>query len=885
MNSSNAPLLRLSLLTVVLATVLTLSAVRLAAQDGPRFPFEDTSRSIEKRVNDLVSRLTLDEKVAQMQNRAAAIPRLGIPEYNWWSECLHGVARNGIATVFPQAISMAATWDPELILREADVIATEARAKHNEDVLQDRRGIYQGLTFWSPNINIFRDPRWGRGQETYGEDPFLTSKIAVAFVKGLQGNDPRYLKVVSTPKHYAVHSGPEPLRHTFDAEVSKRDLYETYLPAFEACITEAGAWSVMGAYNSTLGVPCCASNFLLNDILRKRWGFEGYVVSDCGAIGDIFDGHKYAKSVAEASAFAVKAGCDLSCGGEYRSLLDAVRDGMISESAIDVAVKRLMTARFKLGMFDPQAAVPYAKIPITLNDTPEHDQLARKVAQEGIVLLKNSGNTLPLSKNLKSIAVIGPYADNTDVLLGNYNGLPSHPVTILQGIRNKVGHDTKITYVQGVVPMEHSLLFEDIRSQYMKPPQGYPGFGLLGEYFDNPDLRGKPVFTRIDTASHYYWDLGSPGPGIPEDHFSVRWTGKLVAPSSGSFEIAMTTDDKGRFYFNGGLLIDNWSPYEKNVRKTADITLEQGKEYDVRIEFAENTEYAGIDVRWLRREDNSEVGKGFVDAVNAARQSDAVVFVAGISPQLEGEEMDVELPGFKGGDRTSLDLPAYEEKLLRAVQETGKQVVLVLTNGSALAVNWANDNVSAILDAWYPGQEGGNAVADVVFGDYNPAGRLPVTFYKSVDDLPPFENYGMKGRTYRYFEGTPLYPFGYGLSYTRFDYRRIDPSKRVASEHDTVTFNVQIANAGNADGDEVVQLYVRKTDTAAGERMKSLKAFKRVHLRKGESTWIGIPLAIHDLRTYDEMKDDTIVRPGGYEIQIGASSSDIRLTSSIEVKQ
>ncbi len=873
-----------SILGIFLTGLLLFCTPRSDAQSAVQYPFQDPKLSNEKRVDDLIPRLTLEEKVSQMQNRAAAIPRLNIPEYNWWGECLHGVARNGIATVFPQAIGMAATWDPDLIHEEADVISTEARAKHNEDLRHNQRGIYQGLTFWSPNINIFRDPRWGRGQETYGEDPYLTSRIAVGFVEGLQGDNPKYLKVVSTPKHYAVHSGPEPLRHSFDAEISRRDLFDTYLPAFEACITEAGAWSVMGAYNRTLGVPCCASDLLLNQILRKRWGFQGYVVSDCGAIRDIYAGHNYAKDVAEASAVAVKAGCDLSCGGEYQSLIDAVKNGMIDEKEIDNSVRRLMMARFKLGMFDPPTMDPYAQIPMSVNDTPEHDRLSKKVAQESIVLLKNDKNTLPLSKQLRSIAVVGPYADNVEVLLGNYNGVPSHPVTILQGIRNQVGSSVQVNYVQGAAPIEQSTVLHYISAEYLRPPKGFPGVGLLGEYFDNPKMQGKPVFTRIDTLSRYYWDLGSPGPGIPNDHFSVRWTGKLIPPSTGTYRIGLTTDDRGRLYVDGKILIDNWEPYEMNEMKTGELFLERGKEYDIRIEYAEETEYAGISFRWLKKQDESEMARGVVDAVAAATHSDAMIVVAGISPQLEGEEMSVELPGFKGGDRTSLDLPAYEQTLIRSLQATGKPLVLVLTNGSALAVNWENDNVGAILDAWYPGQEGGNAVADVIFGDYNPGGRLPVTFYKSAKDLPPFEDYNMKGRTYRYFEGKPLYAFGYGLSYTQFDYKGVTVNKSVVTSQDTVLVDVGVSNTGNYDGDEVVQVYVRQSDTSKDLPLKSLKGFKRVHFQKGQSATVRIPLPVRELRAYSDQKNDYVVVPGNYRLQIGSSSSDIRLTSSIQVK-
>ncbi len=725
------------------------------AQDAPgrktndKPAYLDTSLTFEARAADLVSQMTLDEKISQMQNGAPAIPRLGVDKYNWWSECLHGVARNGIATVFPQAIGMAATWDDALIHSEADVISTEARAKHNDDVLKGERNIYQGLTFWSPNVNIFRDPRWGRGQETYGEDPYLTSRTGVAFVKGLQGDDPKYFKVISTPKHYAVHSGPEPLRHEFDAVVSNRDLFETYLPAFRACVTEGGAFSVMGAYSALDGTPCCASKFLLTKVLRDKWGFKGYVVSDCGAIENIYGGHKYAPDLASASALAVKAGCDLTCGGEFVTLKDAAARGLVSEKEIDRSVERLMLARFKLGMFDPPDAVPYNKITISDNDTEPHRQLARKVADESIVLLKNAGNFLPLKKNLKSVAVIGAYADDIAILLGNYEGTPSRPVTLLRGIKNKIGSTSDVEFAAGYRALE-------------------------------------------DTVS--------------------------VGPT------------------------------------------------------------------------NEELIKS---AVDVSRKSDVAIIVAGISPYLEGEEMNIDIPGFKGGDRTSLNIPPVEEDLIKAVYATGKPVVLVLVGGSALAVNWEDKNLPAIVDAWYPGEEGGNAVANVLFGDYNPAGRLPITFYKSVKDIPPFEDYNMSpgrdtltepGRTYRYYTGTPLYPFGFGLSYTKFDYSNFRLSSNSASPSDTLAVSLTLQNTGQYDGDEVVELYVRSLTHSKPQPIKSLEGFKRVELAKGQSKVVNLNLPVSSLEYFDDQKEDYVVEPGKYEIQVGSSSSDIRLRAVLNVQ-
>jgi beta-glucosidase len=705
--------------------------------------FKNPQFTIEQRVDDLVSRLTLKEKVSQMQNESPAIPQLDIPVYNWWNECLHGVARNGIATVFPQAIGMAATWSPDLIFKEAEVISTEARAKYNAIRINGKSDIYQGLTFWSPNINIFRDPRWGRGQETYGEDPYLTARIGVAFVKGLQGSDPEYLKVISTAKHFAVHSGPESLRHKFDAWCSEQDLYETYLPAFEALIREGKAYSVMGAYNRVYNAPCCASGLLLDEILRKKWGFKGYVVSDWGAISDIYNGHALVANAEEASVLGVRTGCDLTCGDEYASLEDGVKNGYISEEIINRSVKRLFTARFRLGMFDPDSIVPYSGIPFTENDKKESRLFARKVAQQSIVLLKNDNHLLPLSRNIRSIAVIGPYADKLSVLVGNYNGTPSDPVTLLQGIRNKVGKKISVKYAVGVLAMED-------------------------------------IGTKKDS-------------------------------------ISQTT-----------------------------IASER-------------------------------------EALSLAETANLIIFIGGISPNLEGEEMKVKVDGFSWGDRTSLDIPHNQTELLKKLQKSGKHVILVLTGGSALSFIWEKENLPAILDVWYPGEEGGNALADVLFGDYNPAGRLPVTFYKSVNDLPAFEDYSMKGRTYRYFNGDPLFPFGFGLSYTTFSYSAPSLSKETAFPSDTVMISLNLKNTGDHDGDEVVQVYSKRPANGNLQPLKSLVAFKRVTVRKGEKQLVSIPLVVKELRQWDYSKEDYTVTPGVYNIMIGSSSADIRLKTQLQV--
>jgi beta-glucosidase len=686
----------------------------------------------------------MEEKISQMQHTASAIDRLGIPQYNWWNECLHGVARNGIATVFPQAIAMSATFNPSLIQREADVISTEARAKYYEASSKNSREIYQGLTFWSPNINIFRDPRWGRGQETYGEDPFLTSQIGKAFVQGLQGNDPTYFKVIATAKHFAVHSGPESLRHKFDAWPSQRDLYETYLPAFEVLVKEAKVYSVMTCYNRVYGTPSSANTFLFKETLRGKWGFKGYVVSDCWAISDMYNFHNFVPTAEKAASLSVKAGTDLSCGPEYGSLLKALEFGYISENEINASVKRLFEARFRLGLFDPASKVGYASIPATDYNTEANRSLAREVSRQSIVLLKNDNNVLPITRKVKSIAVIGPYSNDTSVLLGNYNGIPSQPVTILNGISSKAGKGCKVLYCQGV---------------------------------DRPEIQ------------------------------ALR---------------------------------------SENINLTGDSS--------------------------------------FNEAISLGKKSDVIVFVGGISPNLEGEEMDVKVPGFSAGDRTTLDLPQNQQQLLEKLKSTGKPIILILTNGSALALNWAKENATAILETWYPGEEGGNAVADVLFGEYNPAGRLPVTFYKSVNDIPAFEDYSMNGRTYKYFEGTPLYAFGYGLSYTSFRFNSSEFKSQLLAKSDTIVLSVKLTNTGNRDGDEVIQVYAKQPKELKAQPLKALVAFERVHFLKGESKVVSIKIPVLRLRHFNTVLNDYSVAEGNYELQIGASSDDIRLKTSLTIK-
>jgi beta-glucosidase len=842
--------------SVLLVVLLHLSL--FAQTDRSAIKYKNPQLPIEERVNDLVSRLTLEEKVSQMLDVAPAIARLDIPAYNWWNEALHGVARAGVATVFPQAIALAATWNTDLMFRVADVISTEARAKNNDFVSRGDRGRYKGLTMWSPNINIFRDPRWGRGQETYGEDPYLTARMGVEFVKGLQGNHPKYFKVISTPKHYAVHSGPEPERHRFNAVTNQRDLYDTYLPAFEACIKEAGAYSVMCAYNRYLGEPCCSSDTLLRKILREDWGFTGYIVSDCGAVYDIYKFHKLVGTAAEASAMTVKAGTDLDCGTDYPSLVKAVKQGLVREADIDNSVRRLFTARFKLGMFDPPEMVPYTKIPIAENDSPAHRQLALEAARESIVLLKNQGNLLPLRKDVKKIAVIGPTADDPTVLLGNYHGTPSKFVTLLKGIESKVSKQTQVVYEQGCDLVGEEAVYSLVPASALHLDKEQ---GLQAAYFNNKNLEGKPILTRLESTINSNWKQGEKVSGLAETNFSIRWTGSLTSVVSGQHILSVRGDDGYRLWFDNKLIINNWSQHGAQTRQ-AKVKLEAGRSYKIKLEYFQGDGDAEVSFQWgTPAEDAAR------RALKVAAESDVVIFVGGITPGLEGEEMEVPLEGFRGGDRTDIRLPKVQEGLLKAVQATGKPVVLVLTSGSALAINWANENLPAIVQTWYSGEEGGTALADVLFGDYNPGGRLPVTFYQSVDQLPAFEDYNMKGRTYRYFTGEALFPFGYGLSYTQFAYSKLAIPEQV-KVGENVAVTVQVKNVGKMAGDEVVELYVKDLAASVPVPIRSLQGFKRIHLQAGESQTVAFALTPRQLSLIDS-QFKRVVEPGEFEITVG----------------
>ncbi|HEX3744397.1 MAG TPA: glycoside hydrolase family 3 C-terminal domain-containing protein [Bryobacteraceae bacterium] len=820
-------------------------AVSLTGQQADAPAYRNPDLAPEKRAADLVGRMTLEEKVLQMQDQAPAIERLGVPAYGWWNEALHGVARNGEATVFPQAIALAATWDTVLEQRIGDIISTEARAKYNDALSHDVHSRYAGLTFWSPNINIFRDPRWGRGQETFGEDPYLTGRIAVAFIHGVQGNDPHYFKAIATAKHYAVHSGPEPERHKFDVRPSERDMNGTYLAAFRMAVSDGKVDSIMCAYNAVDGVPACANTDLLQKDL-KSWGFGGYIVSDCGAIGNFYqpNGHKYSPSATEASASAVKAGTDLTCGNEYgRGLPDAVKKGLIKESEIDGALARLFTARMKLGMFDPPERVPFSKITLAQNDNEEHRQAALQAARESIVLLKNDDRVLPLKASVKKIAVIGPSADDPVALLGNYNGFSKSQVSPLEGIEKVFAGKAEIRYSMGSPYVPGSLGLMPVSA--LTPPNG-KGHGVLAEYFDNADYSGQPKLSRVEDRIFQQEKLVDPAvaAAIPSGPASVRWTGTLTAPLTGDYQIAATSlfpSQRPRIFFDGSELATPAIPAASGRGRGRGgpapfhVSMEAGHTYKLRVEYKMTAQWGTAELQWL-----PPAQAMLADAVDAVKNSDVAVAFVGLNSHLEGEEMPVSEPGFLGGDRTALGLPQTQENLVKAAIETGKPVIVVLTSGSAIAANYAADHAAALLELWYGGEEAGTAIAQTLAGANNPSGRLPVTFYKSVDQLPNFDDYSMDGRTYRYFKGEPLYGFGYGLSYSTFQYSA-PKGQATGSGWDV---SVRVKNTAGPEGDEVVQLYVTG---APYQAIRSLRGFQRVHLRAGESKDVKFTLEGEDL--------------------------------------
>ncbi len=789
---------------------------------------KDFTKNFEERARYIVSKMTVQEKVSQMTYNSVAIDRLEIPEMNWWNECLHGVARAGIATVFPQGIGMSAMWDRKQMFTISHAISDEARAKHHEFANRNKRGIHQGLTFWTPNINIFRDPRWGRGMETYGEDPYLTGELAVQFIKGLQGDDPKYYKLIATAKHFVAHSGPEASRHSFNVDPSPFDMINTYSPQFKKVVKESGVYSVMCAYNSYKGLPCCG-NKELSDLLRNDWGFKGYIVSDCWAVNDFYTkgAHEVVKTREEASAIAVKAGTDLNCGDSYPSLVKAVNDGLITESELNVSVERLLVARMKLGLFAPKGAVKYENIPYSVVDSEAHKLLALEAARKSMVLLKNN-SILPLSKKLKNIAVIGPNANDVDVLLGNYNGFPSHPVTPLQGIINKLPN-VNVKYAIGCKLADGLPIFEAIPNSFLFADSSLKNKGLNAEYFSNTELKGEPVRKQVDKKIDFLWGTKAPFPEMSYDQYSVRWTGYLSVPKSGSYALGGESYSGMKLYLEDKLLVESDNMYEpKKVYEY--VQLIANKKYKIKLEYKQdNSEHAVMRFLWESPQSNLEH-----EAIALAKKADVIILCMGLSPLLEGEEMKVKVAGFSGGDRLDIKLPASQTNLMKKIRALGKPMVLVMLNGSALAINWENENIPAILEAWYPGQAGGTAIADVLFGDYNPSGRLPLTFYKDITDIPAFDDYNMKGKTYRYFQGAPLYEFGFGLSYTTFKYSNfILPERNNTNKEIQIT--VDVTNTGKADGDEVTQVYMTNSKKDEQNTIRTLVGFERTFLKAGET--------------------------------------------------
>ena len=855
-----------------------------------QLPYLDPKLSPAERAHDLVGRMTLDEKASQLEDWATAIPRLGVPAYQTWNEALHGVARAGYSTVFPQAIGMGATWDPSVVHAMGSVISTEARAKYNQAQRQGNHRIFYGLTFWSPNINIFRDPRWGRGQETYGEDPFLTATLGVAFVTGVQGGDLDHLRTVATSKHFAVHSGPEPMRHGFNVDPSPRDLEETYLPAFRATVTEGHVQSVMCAYNSIDEWPACANKMLLKDHLRDAWGFKGFVVSDCGAIVDVNQGHKKAADITHAAALSLEAGTDLSCSiwtPGFNTLADAVRQKLVSEDLVTQAAERLYTARFQLGLFDPQGST-FDRIPYSDDASNANRQTSLRAAEESIVLLKNSG-ALPLKREPGHIAVVGPTAELLPSILGNYVGTPVHPVTPLDGILQHF-RTSPILYAQG------STLAVGASVPVPRTAFGL-NQGLKTEFFATPDWTGRPVATLTQPIVQGDWENDLPVPQLETHNYSVRWSGSITVPAPGHYVFSLEPADSFpysptetyRFTLDGKILSEgslrggndlsvmgnfhtiagasSTAPPLMQFPKTPSIPVDftDANPHQIRVEYSHSGDQAGggVTLKW-----EAPAQAQLDEAVARAKESDVVIAFVGLSPQLEGEEMRIKIPGFDGGDRTSLDLPAPQQKLLEAVAATGKPLIVVLQSGSAVNLSWASQHAAAILQAWYPGVAGGVAIAHTLAGLNNPSGRLPITFYAGLDSIPPFPDYSMKGRTYRYFTGKPLWGFGYGLSYTTFKYGPVRLSADTVKAGDPITATVTVTNTGTVTGDEVVEAYL-KTPQPNGP-MHSLVGFQRVNLAEGQSRDIAITIDPRSLSSVDDKGNRSILE-GKYELTLGGA--------------
>ncbi len=884
---------------ILLACALAASTAGVVSAQSAPMSYMNPALTAHERAVDLVGRMTLEEKVSQMGSASAAVPRLNVPAYNFWNEALHGVARSGYATMFPQAIGMAATWDAPLLREVGDVISTEARAKNNEALRHGNHEIYFGLTFWSPNINIFRDPRWGRGQETYGEDPYLTGTLGMNFIRGLQGTDPKYYKVIGTPKHFAVHSGPENVRHKFDVSPTPHDLWDTYLPHFRMAIVDAKADSIMCAYNAVDGAPACGSKMLLVDVLRKDWKFDGFVTSDCGAIDDFFrpNTHQTEPDAEHADRDALLAGTDTNCGATYEKLGSAVKQGLIKESDIDVSLVRLFEARLKLGQFDPPAQVPYAAIPFSAVHSASNAAVARRAAEESMVLLKNDG-ILPLAAGkYKTVAVLGPNAALLASLEGNYNGTPHDPVMPVDALKAAMP-GAKIVYAPGAPFVDGFAL--PVSRDMLHPSAHSSEQGLKAEYFGTPSFEGTPVKAGLDPQLNFDWSGVNPLPGTSEGGFAVRWTGAIDAPAAGTYTFTLRAgpcrgcafQQSFKVMIDGKEVAASAPPPAANqpvatrvngttglpeeVRQQAPgrftVTFAEGEQHSIEIDFMRKRAElgSGVTLEWMPpREAHAAM---LARAVAAAKQSDLIVAMLGLAPTLEGEEMPVKLQGFVGGDRTDIALPASQEELVKQLAATGKPMVVVLLNGSALAVNFADQHANALLEAWYPGEAGGKAIADVLTGAVNPSGRLPLTFYAASSDLPEFTDYSMKNRTYRYFSGTPLYDFGFGLSYTKFSYGKVKLSKDKVHAGDTLTAEVDVKNTGKRAGEEVAQLYLMAPADANGglSPKLQLEGYQRVSLKPGESRKVTFTL---DPRMMSEVdaQGTRAVQPGSYQIAVGGA--------------
>ena len=854
----------------VLTAMLTLTS----ASAQTKYPFQDTSLSRRERVENLISLLTPEEKVGLMMNKSVSIDRLGIPSYNWWSEACHGV-RQGDYTVYPQPIGMAAAFNAQLVYDVFSQVSDEARANWNRsdhNVFNVKMGAtyYPGnpeLTFWCPNVNIFRDPRWGRGQETCGEDPYLNAVLGVQTVLGMQGNDPNYFKTHACAKHYAVHSGPEPLRHSYDARVNPRDLWETYLPAFKALVKKGNVREVMCAYNRFEGVPCCTSDRLLINILRDKWDYDGIVLTDCDAINNFYNKgqHETHKDPLSASVDAVLNGTDLECGKVFMVLTEALEKGLINEATLDGHLRKTLMGRFELGMFDPAENLPWANIPASTISCEKHDQLATQAARESMVLLENKG-VLPLSKSIKTLAVVGPNAADVELLNGNYGGTPTkeHQHALLEGIKNAVP-GAKVIYNKAC---ELNDDYETIH--HLQDFNG--GKGVQVEFWNNKELQGAPdktgYYNELNFSTFGAWGFAE---GINNDNLSVRVSGKYTATFTGDMKYTLTTDNGYKLIVNGDTIETAQGGGNRRGgfgfgRRGADyksFPVEQGKDYDVVIEYSRgNGNFA-----MLRGDICERKQVDYTPLANEVKAADAIIVIGGISARMEGE----------GGDKQTIELPACQQRLIKAMHATGRPVIVVNCSGSAIAFGALEGQYDALLQAWYPGQGGAKALAEVLFGDYNPGGKLPVTFYRSNDDLPDFLDYNMENRTYRYFRGVPQYAFGYGLSYTTFSVGQAKLSAKAAKANTKgkpfCTLTVPVTNTGKREGTETVQVYVKALDDA-GAPIKSLKGFQKLSLAAGQTAAATIALDGEAFEFYDEAIDELSVKPGRYQILYGTSSRD-----------